>query len=221
MRASSVCINQLVLQPPTAEAMAALEAHAAEHKEHPELADALGQARASMELTMARGSIQRKYVQMLVDSSEAAGLSIVKLPLLPKEVTGPRNLLDFSQLFVTPGYREGDPSTLVNRREEKVDLYEDINVEARQNAISEYDIGDIVRIHGLVGSAQYNELQGTVREVKKERIVVVARLEDGSGGTKKLLLKDENLTHIEDEYKPPETNGTEARGSWLGALGLA
>ena len=38
-----------------------------------------------------------------------------------------------------------------------------------------------------------------VKELKDDRIVVVANLADG--GTKKLLLKEENLKHVEGETK--------------------
>ena len=40
-----------------------------------------------------------------------------------------------------------------------------------------------------------------MKELKDDRIVVVANLADG--GTKKLLLKEENLSHVESA-----TNGT-------------
>ena len=53
---------------------------------------------------------------------EVKGLGVVKLPLLPREVTGPRNLLDFSQLLVSPGFRQGDPKKLVDRKEERQTL---------------------------------------------------------------------------------------------------
>lgn len=190
VRATNVCVNQLVEEGAGEAERAAFEAHA---EQHSDLGAVWKHARAAIDLWSSRRKIQQQYLRMLEQCPEARGLEIVQLPLLPKEVTGYQKLLEFSQLFVTAGYRRGAPALLADRRVEQTKLYEECEGEMPPD----FDIGDRVNIFGLTSSATYNGLRGDVKELKGGRIVVVATLEDGS--TKKLLLKEENLSHVDDE----------------------
>jgi arsenite-transporting ATPase len=198
VRATHVCVNQLVTGP-TAADLAAFEEQAGKAPEQSELWKVI---RTSMELTSARAGIQGKYLKMLQDSPEAKKIEVVKLPLLPKEVTGPEALLEFFQLFVSAGKRSGPPKKLVDRKKNISELYADIVMPSP----CDYDIGDRVLIKGLVGKPEFNGLSGTVRELPGRhgdgRIVVLADLPEG--GMKKLLLKEANIEHLPEMPPTPE-----------------
>jgi len=208
VRATHVCVNQLV-QGPTAAQLTAFEEQAAQTPDQKDLWEVV---RSSMQLTSARSGIQSKYLKMLEDSPEARGIEVVKLPLLPKEVTGPDALLEFSQLFVSAGKRSGPPQKLVDRKKNINELYTDIVMPS----MCDYDIGDRVLIKGLVGKPEFNGLSGTVRELPGRhgdgRIVVLADLPQG--GMKKLLLKEANLEHLIEEEGADKSAAPQVQGAY-------
>lgn len=178
----------------------------------------LERVRASIQLTNARRNIQQKYLNDLRISEEvsSAELSVVEVPLLPSEVTGPSAILNFSQRLVPNGYRPGEaPMELkgwvptpapVNT---SPTLMEDEVVEVPH----EFVAGDVVIVHGLGKAPQYNGLEGTVNAGVTDGRVSVNVTYNGSKKT--LLLKPDNLTfqeHPEEPEPKPASNSSPTSG---------
>lgn len=159
----------------------------------------VSQIRSSVQLCNARRNIQRRYLTKLIEADQvtSAGLTVLEMPLLPSEVTGPEALLGFSQRLVTTGYRaSGPPGELQNWKPSPVQIVlpsrdeEVVELEDPEEMVS-YEVGDIVTAHGLVKAAKYNGLEAEVTGTQPDgRIAVKVRFE---GKFKRLALQASNL----------------------------
>ena len=224
---SHIVVNQLVKGWVKDDEMPAFDALLARADPKPEEDALLQKIQASIELTNARGGIQKKYLAELRAFPEVsdAGLTVIELPLLAGEVTGPSNILAFSQKLVGDGYRsvgEEAPKTLEGWTPTEW------NVGGRRQtrrgggggaaaaAAESFAVGDRVKIDGLVDAdaVQYNGYTGKVvsvlehgddnaKEIRVEIIFKAAR--------KQLSLPPSNLTLLESSetssavrnYTPP------------------
>ena len=148
-------------------------------------------------LSSARNSIQQKYLQVLKSSTDAAGLRITEVPLLPSEITGPAKLLEFSLHLVPAGYRTADesvtgPTLLVNREERVSHLYE-------QSVNLGFVEGEKVTLRNLNKSPHYNGKVGEVLKVSDDGRVVIRVKDPESNKFKILSLRPDNLSVINKE----------------------
>lgn len=99
--ASHVVVNQLVTDALEEHELAELE-EIAKGKEDGREGEILSKALAAARLTSARRGIQSKYLKDLRASPEVTrgGLTVLEVPLLPTEVTGPERILNFSHYLV-------------------------------------------------------------------------------------------------------------------------
>ena len=146
-------------------------------------------------------------------------LTVIELPLLAGEVTGPTNILAFSQKLVGPGYRSvGDegPKTLEGwtptewavrgvggGNGELAQARRNKASEAAAAAASQFSVGDRVRIDGLANAPEFNGYTGkVVEELNENGRVGVAVI--FKAARKKLALKPDNLTLVADEEQRGE-----------------
>eukprot|EP01043_Picozoa_sp_COSAG02_P035554 COSAG02_NODE_2554_length_8538_cov_46.619268_2_plen_522_part_00 len=228
---SHVVVNQLVKGWVTDAEMPSFDALLARADPRPEEDELLRKIQASIELTNARGGIQKKYLGELKAFPEVSehGLTVIELPLLAGEVTGPTNILAFSQKLVGDGYRSaGDdaPKTLegwtptewnvsgVGEEAKGGDL-----AEARQTRASEtaavaarqFSVGDRVKIDGLANAAEYNGYTGkVVAEINESGRVGVTVI--FKAARKRLSLKPANLTLVEEEEQRGEKRSAPGAG---------
>ncbi|KAF4712084.1 hypothetical protein FOZ63_008318, partial [Perkinsus olseni] len=159
--------------------------------------EALGEAQWStvtqaVQFCRARNSIQQRYLSELCNFPEVAdaNLSVVQLPLLPYEVTGVPNLLNFSQMLLPDGYRKGStPKPLVDRVSVPQELYGDSR---------SFMDGDRVVVTGLVKAQHYNGKPAEVVKVTDDGRVAV-RVEVEPSKFKMLSLKQDNLKLADDD----------------------
>ncbi|KAF4734447.1 hypothetical protein FOZ62_022659 [Perkinsus olseni] len=164
--------------------------------------EALGQAQWSivadaLQFCRARNSIQQKYLSELCNFPEVAdaNLSVIQLPLLPYEVTGVPNLLNFSQMLLPDGYRKGsNPKPLVDRVSVPQELYGDSR---------SFMDGDRVVVTGLVKAQHYNGKPAEVIKVTDDGRVAV-RVEVEPNKFKMLSLKQDNLKLADDDEQQQE-----------------
>merc|ERR1712130_465131 len=155
------------------------------------------------------------YLKKLKEADEVTSnnLTIVEIPLLPSEVTGSSALLDFSQLFMSKGYRsKKQPSELEEWKPSPfiVNLPTTTPTPTPTEEAVEVELNnkDTVRIEGLKSAAQYNGLEGEVLEFvsSKGRYAIMVTHNDEP---KKLLLKRNNLIKIEAST-PKKKDGPES-----------
>jgi arsenite-transporting ATPase len=176
-------------------------------------------------LTTARKAIQEKYLEQLKAFSETRDIldGICEVPLLPEEVTGIDKLQRFGSLMVqSPPNMYGTAATKTGLT--PMPLYEHMlngtHVEEESSWMPQTD--DVVTIHGLVKSSQYNGMEGTVIsdvDASTGRCGVQINYE---GQTKKLALQKTNITFVSRGKKqrlgssPPKAearSGTTVQGS--------
>lgn len=80
--------------------------------------DMAGRLATAVELMNSRHNIQSKYLQMLRESPDAQCMDLVHMPLLGKEVTGPENLSEFSEMLVKGRDPTTRPSASAGKKEE-------------------------------------------------------------------------------------------------------
>lgn len=236
---SHVVVNQLVKGWVTDAEMPSFDALLARADPRPEEDALLQKIQTSIELTNARGGIQKKYLGELKAFPEVSehGLTVIELPLLAGEVTGPANILSFSRKLVGDGYRgAGDeaPKTLEGWKptewnvgaKEEADTEGDDNGdlaaarqaranEAEAAADSQFSVGDRVKIDGLANAAQYNGYTGKVVEELNDsgRIGVTIIFK---AARKRLSLKPANLTLVGDEDQRGEKRSAPGANSSSG-----
>ena len=151
----------------------------------------LVKVQSAVKLCQARSSIQMKYFSALAAFPETSKIEIVKVPLLPNEITGPEALLNLSSYLLPPNYRQGRtrPDQLVGRVVHAKELYESSHVQ--------YSEGDPVVIIGLSKSPHYNGKHAVVVKVTEDGRVAVRFLEEG-GKYKVLSLKADNVEPASD-----------------------
>ncbi|EER09929.1 arsenical pump-driving ATPase, putative [Perkinsus marinus ATCC 50983] len=146
----------------------------------------------AVQFCRARNSIQQKYLNELRNFPEVADahVSIVQLPLLPYEVTGVSNLLNFSQMLLPEGYRKScaPPTPLVHRVGVREELFADT---------CSFMDGDRVVVTGLAKAQHYNNKPAEVVKVTDDGRVAV-RVEVEANKFKMLSLKQENLKLADD-----------------------
>merc|ERR1712130_535213 len=176
----------------------------------------------SVQLCHSRKGIQETYLKKLKEADEVTSnnLTIVEIPLLPSEVTGSSALLDFSQLFMSKGYRsKKQPSELEEWKPSpfivnlptttSTSTTTTTTTTTTEEAVEvELNNKDTVRIEGLKSAAQYNGLEGEVLEFvsSKGRYAIMVTHNDEP---KKLLLKRNNLIKIEAST-PKKKDGPES-----------
>ncbi len=153
----------------------------------------------SAQLTSARHNIQQKYLKMLRATPEAQKLRIVPLPLLAKEVTGPENLLSFSQKMVPENYRKTAPGQL-----------NDDNIKAAGRMYGEEQedilmIGSKASVQGLVKQPKYNNVIGVIKDHCADGRYALHIMEGRKKKT--LLLKAGNLRKEADDAEPTVMGG--------------
>ena len=188
VNATHVVVNQLILD--TVQDAEALELQEA-LKSKPNL---LAKVESAVKLCQARSAIQMKYFSALTAFPETRQLEIVKVPLLPREITGPEALLQMSAYLIPPTYRHGQarPDQLIGRVIHTKELYETKNTTCME--------GDEVFIIGLSKSPHYNGRKATVVKVTEDGRVAVRFLEEG-GKYKVLSLKAENVELADETSK--------------------
>mmetsp|Transcript_19942 Transcript_19942/g.48824 ORF Transcript_19942/g.48824 Transcript_19942/m.48824 type:complete len:449 (-) Transcript_19942:48-1394(-) len=110
---SHIIVNQLVQGAPTAADVQKLKPFLSELSK-----DQQDRVNKCMRLMGAREAIQSKYLRILREDPSTKNITVVPMPLLPEEVTGPEKLERFSGLLNT-GYRsekddiffDGEPSS--------------------------------------------------------------------------------------------------------------
>ena len=196
-----VIVNQLVKGWVSDEEMPAFDALLSRADPRPEEDALLQKIQASIELTNARGGIQKKYLGELRAFPEVSGpgLTIIELPLLAGEVTGPEAILDFSQKLVGEDYRStGDdgPKTLEGWTPTEWNVGGKEGAAAAggggEAASGGFSIGARVKIDGLAKAAQYNGYTGKVVEFNDSGRIGVEII--FKAARKRLSLKPENLT---------------------------
>jgi len=187
---SHVVVNQLVNNALETSQMSQLEALINRADPTPaECKSILPMMQASIELCNARRNIQQKYLKDLKECNEVKGqgITVVQLPLLSTEVTGPEAILKFSQELVPAGFRGARPLQLQDWKPSPTVISKPV----------EYKIGDTVKTHSLK-SVQYNNLTGEVASFKDDgRVGVTLTLANGT--SKQLALKPENLSLVANE----------------------
>ena len=176
-------------------------------------------------LTTARKAIQEKYLEQLKSFPETQDIldGICELPLLPEEITGNDKLQRFGSLMVQSPPNIPGTAAAKNSFAPRP-LYEHMlnGTEFEEESSWIPQTGDVVTIHGLVKSAQYNGMEGTVIsdvDASTGRCGVQINYE---GQTKKLALQKKNITFVGKAkkqmlgYSPPKAetqSGSAERGS--------
>ena len=190
--ANNVIVNQLVNEVLSQDELVQLNSIIGES--NPALLDRVSAVSA---LTNARYEIQQKYLKVLRGSPEAEGMRIVEVPLLPSEITGPANLLEFSQFLIPKGYRASptdSPKLLANRDTRPNVLYE-------RSVDMGFIEGEKVELRDLHKSPQYNGKIAEVVKVSEDGRVVI-RVRDPEGAKFKILsLRPENLEVIKQSER--------------------
>jgi arsenite-transporting ATPase len=190
--ANNVVVNQLVNEVLSQDELVQLNSIIGES--NPALLDRVSAVSA---LTNARYEIQQKYLRVLRGSPEAEGMRIVEVPLLPSEITGPANLLEFSQFLIPKGYRASptdSPKLLANRDTRPNVLYE-------RSVDMGFIEGEKVELRDLHKSPQYNGKIAEVVKVSEDGRVVI-RVRDPEGTKFKILsLRPENLEVIKQSER--------------------
>ena len=96
--------------------------------------------------------------------SEEANLAVIEVPLLPSEVTGHENILEFSRLLVS----EGQEKRKINRRldpSQQTTLYEFENGSDEEWVPK---VGDTVTVQNLVKKPEYNGHVGKIVSYSEE-----------------------------------------------------
>jgi len=120
------------------------------------------------QLTSSRNAIQTKYLKELKSypevNSEEANLAVIEVPLLPSEVTGHDNILEFSRLLVS----EGQEKRKINRR---LDPSKQTTLYDFENGSDEEwipKVGDTVTVQNLVKKPEYNGHVGKIVSYSEE-----------------------------------------------------
>jgi arsenite/tail-anchored protein-transporting ATPase len=152
--------------------------------------DLLSKVQAAIRLTSARSSIQQKYLKSLQQFPECRGITICKVPLLPREIAGAEDLLSLSEYLLPPGYRSAGshPAALTDRVVQTKELYK-----RHKKTLPVCVEGDHVVIVGLNKSPHYNGKTAVVVKVTEDGRVAVRFNDDSSGKSKVLSLKGENV----------------------------
>ena len=97
-------------------------------------------------------------------NSEEANLAVIEVPLLPSEVTGHDNILEFSRLLVS----EGQEKRKINRR---LDPSKQTTLYDFENGSDEEwipKVGDTVTVQNLVKKPEYNGHVGKIVSYSEE-----------------------------------------------------
>jgi len=97
-------------------------------KEMKSMKPLLAKSLKASQLTSSRNAIQQKYLKDLKSHVSGESVAVVEVPLLPSEVTGAKNLLDFSKLLLeNPGAAEETTASKKSSTKTKTTtkLYED------------------------------------------------------------------------------------------------
>lgn len=143
----------------------------------------------SAQLTTARYNIQQKYLKMLKSYPEVAPLRVVPMPLQASEVTGPANLLRFSQKMVPAGYRKDAPKVLQGIGVGTGRLY-------GEEPEHMFYVGAKASVMGLMKTPKYNGVVGTIKEQCQDGRYALHIVENGKKKT--LLLRAANLRPEEE-----------------------
>jgi arsenite/tail-anchored protein-transporting ATPase len=158
--------------------------------------DLLQKVNASAILTEARNSIQQKYLADLKKYPETQKLTVIEIPLLPKEITGPENLLMLSSYLLPPGFKRAtDHPQLLTNRQQAISsrLDEESEMESAQSGDG-FEEGQKVEIFGLSKSTHFNgKIAEIVKITEDGRIAVRVEIDQSY---KILSLRQENLKPI-------------------------